>query len=142
MLNVFLSGGMSGLSHEEMTGWRNIAKLALDYWGAKVISPPDYFVMNGEASNEKEAFIFDTHCVKKCDVLIVNMNKPDSIGTAQEVMLAYEYKKPIVMIARKDKWDSIHPWYKIEATSVFFYEDYEDETALFEEVANYVMIYE
>ena len=144
MLTVFLSGGMSGLTHEEMTGWRNAIKRQSDYCNMRIISPPDYFIYGCDCYDEdKESFVFDTYWVKKSDVVIVNMNSPKSIGTAQEVMLAYEYGKPIIMIATKEIWNNeVNPWLKHEATTVFFYDDYDDESELYEAVLDYVEIYE
>ena len=92
---------------------------------------------------DKESFVFDTHWVKKSDVVIANMNSPKSIGTAQEIMLAYEYGKPIIMIATKEIWNNeVNPWLKHEATTVFFFDDYDDESELYEAVLDYVAMYE
>ena len=144
MLTVFLSGGMSGLTHEEMTGWRDAIKTESKFYDMKVISPPDYFMYGCDCYDEdKESFVFDMHWVKKSDVVIANMNSPKSIGTAQEVMLAYEYGKPIIMIATKEIWSNeVNPWLKHEATTVFFYDDYDDESELYEAVLDYVAMYE
>ncbi len=135
---------MSGLTHEEMTSWRNAIKSESDFFSMKIISPPDYFMCGSDYHDEdKESFIFDTHWVKNSDVIIANMNAPKSIGTAQEIMLAYEYNKPIIMIANKDIWENdVSPWLKHEATTVFFYDDYNDEFELYEAVLDYAAIYE
>lgn len=144
MLTVFLSGGMTGLTREEMTSWRDTIKTEAKFYDMKVVSPTDYFMRGFDWQNEdKESFIFDTYWVKHCDVLIANMNAPKSIGTAQEIMLAYEYKKPIIMIANKKKWENeVSSWLKHEATTVFFYDDYDDESELYEAVLDYVAMYE
>ena len=143
MLTVFLSGGMSGLTHEEMTGWRDAIKTESMFYDMKVISPPDYFMYGCDCYDEdKESFVFDTHWVKKSDVVIANMNSPKSIGTAQEVMLAYEYGKPIIMIATNEIWNNeVNPWLKHEATTVFFYDDYDDEDDLWDDVIDYAAMY-
>lgn len=144
LITVFLSGGMTGLSREEMTGWRNKIKECSSYYDMYVISPTDYF-MNGDTKDEDEdraAFLYDTYWVKRCDVVIVNMNNPNSIGTAQEMMLAHVYHKPIIMIASREKWDDIHSWLKQEANRVYYYEDYEKEDWLYEDVVDYAAIYE
>lgn len=125
-----------------MTGWRNAIKSEAKYYDMKVISQPDYFTYGCDCYDEdKESFVFDMHWVKKSDVIIANMNSPKSVGTAQEIMLAYEYDKPIIMIANKEKWDEINPWLKQEATTVFFYEDYDAEFELYEAVLDYAQIY-
>lgn len=144
MLTVFLSGGMTGLTRDEMTGWRDKIKTCSTFYDMKVISPPNYFMGGFNYYNEgKESFIFDTNWVKKSDVVIANMNSPKSIGTAQEIMLAYEYNKPILMISTKEKWENeVNCWLKHEATTVFFYDDYDDENDLYEDVVDYAAMYE
>lgn len=143
MLTLFLSGGMTGLTREEMTEWRNEIKECAKFYDMKVYSPTDFFMGDYKFANEdKESFVYDTSLLRKSDVLIVNMNAPNSIGTAQEVMLAYEYNKPIIMIASKDKWGEVSPWLKHEATTVLFYEDYDDEYDLYDDVIDYAAMYE
>ena len=144
MLTIFLSGGMTGLTREEMTKWRDWVKIRAKFYPMRIISMPDYFIDGAEWYNEdKEGFVFDTNWVKKSDVIIACLNSPQSVGTAQEVMLAYEYSKPIIMIASKDKWkNEINPWLKHEATTVFFYEDYDDEDDLYGDVVDYAAMYE
>lgn len=135
---------MSGLTPEEMTGWRNKIKNEASFWNIKVISQTDYF-MTGDDWHDvsKASFVFDTYWVKKCDAVVACLNAPKSIGTAQEIMLAYEHNKPIIMIANKDKWENeVNPWLKYEATEVFFYEDYEDEIDLYGDVVDYLRMYE
>lgn len=142
MLTLFLSGGMTGLTREEMTEWRDKIKECAKFYDMKVYSPTDFFMGDYQFFNEdKESFVYDTNLVRKSDVLIVNMNAPGSIGTAQEVMLAYEYNKPIIMIASRYKWGEINPWFKHEATTFFFYEDYDDEDDLWDDVIDYAAMY-
>ena len=133
---------MTGLTREEMTGWRDKIKECAKFYDMKVYSPTDFFMGDYRFYNEdKESFVYDTNLVRKSDVLIVNMNAPKSIGTAQEVMLAYEYNKPIIMIASRYKWGEVNPWFKHEATTVFFYEDYDDEDDLWDDVIDYAAMY-
>lgn len=144
LLTVFLSGGMTGLTHDEMTGWRERIKRYTKFYDIKVISPTDYFMCGYDYLDEpKESFTFDTYWVRHSDVIIANMNKPNSIGTAQELMLAYELNKPIIVIANKERWEKeVNTWIKCEATTVFFYDDYDDEEDLYEDVVDYAVMYE
>lgn len=144
MLTVFLSGGMTGLSREEMTEWREKIKLYAQFYDVKVVSPTDYFMCGYDYLDEpRESFALDTYWVRHSDIIIANMNKPSSIGTAQELMLAYELNKPIIVIADKEKWEKeVNPWIKCEATTVFFYDDYNDEIELYEDVIHYATMYE
>ena len=139
MLKIFLSGGMSGLSIEQMTGWRNEFRNAMStHDGVKIISPPDLFAFGG-GCYEKEAFDYDLYWVRNCDVLVVNLNKLDSIGTAQEIMLAHTLNKPIIMICEEKVYDDVHPWYKEEATRFFLYQSQMDLSETLVDVGNYIM---
>lgn len=143
MLKVFLSGGMSGLTYDEMNHWRIEVKKAFGYYcNVKVISPTSYFEVTDDDDNEKEAFLFDVYQTKSADVIVVNLDKLDSIGTAQEIALAYEYRKPIIAIAHREKWENAHSWYKQEVTKVFIYEDYDDIDDIYKDVVSYVMMYQ
>ena len=130
---------MSGLSKEQMTGWRNEFRNAMStHDGVKIISPPDLFAFGG-GCYEKEAFDYDLYWVRNCDVLVVNLNKLDSIGTAQEIMLAHILNKPIIMICEEGAYDDVHPWYKEEATRFFLYQSQMDLPKLLEDIGNYIM---
>ena len=46
------------------------------------------------------------------------------------------------MIANKDKWENeVNPWLKHEVTTVLFYEDYDDEDDLYDDVIDYAAMY-
>lgn len=140
MLKIFLSGGMSGLTDKEKTGWRELLKEHIDYYDEmKVISPTDFVGSDNYDCDEKEAFDFDLYWIRKCDVVVVNLNKMDSIGTAQEIMLAYTLNKPIIMICETGAWDKIHPWYDLEATMIFYWDEDPRDTA--DDIASYLYKY-
>ena len=102
---------MTGLTRDEMTEWRNEIKECAKFYDMKVYSPTDFFMGDYKFANEdKESFVYDTSLLRKSDVLIVNMNAPNSIGTAQEV-------------------------------TVLFYEDYDDEYDLYDDVIDYAAMY-
>lgn len=114
-------------------GYRNRAK------DAKIIAVTNFLDGNSEETAEKEGFVYCTNWVKKADVPVVNLNKPDSIGTAQEVMLAHSLGKPIIMICNVADKDKIHPWYKEEATTIFYWDD--DMEEMIRNVVDYVVLY-
>lgn len=115
-MKIYLAGKMSGLTFEEMNGWRkNVEKLCKKYNGITTINPVDYynFEMDEENYTDKEVKDFDLHLVRNCDVILVNLNYTDSIGTAVELHECYEnYKVPVVAFASKENCDKIHPWIK------------------------------
>lgn len=114
-VKIYLSGGMSNVSWEEQTKWRKQIQDAIkfgDYDYSKkpiYFDPPQYY--NYEEilhKSEKEIMEFELNALRKSDLVIVNFNKPSSIGTAMELMLAKELRIPIVGL-NKDKKD-VHPW--------------------------------
>lgn len=46
--------------------------------------------------------------VRKSDLIIANFNSSQSIGTAQELALANEYRIPVVGLNAENK--ELHPW--------------------------------
>lgn len=107
---VYLAGGMSDLSVEEYTEWReNIISLSKGRKDISFFNPPDYY--NFESKNyksEKEIMEFDLYNLRRSDLVIVNFNESNSIGTAMELMLAKELRIPVIGINEDDK--QLHPW--------------------------------
>ena len=120
-VRIYLSGGMSGLSLEEQTKWRNRFKDAIKYGGYEVVksvsffSPPDYYNFEEEHhKSEREIFEFDLNALRKSDLVVVNFNASQSIGTAMELMLAKECHIPVIGLNRDGV--ELHPWL-IECTT-------------------------
>lgn len=124
-LKIFLSGGMTGLTEEEASYWRTEFKLENVREGNDFIFiDPTYLYEpsnNTDQAYEKEAMEYDLYWVKRSDLIIVNFNSLSSIGTAQEIMLAYTLNKPIIGMIEEDKYDQLHPWYKEECIKIFKY---------------------
>lgn len=114
VLNIYLSGGMGGLSFEEQVGWRNQIVDTITSDNFLTVKPiffnPPYFYTpsNNYHKTEKEVMEFDLYKLRKSDIVIVNFNVPNSIGTAMELMLAKEYHIPIIGINIEHK--ELHPW--------------------------------
>lgn len=51
---------------------------------------------------------YDLYKLRNSDLMVVNFNSPESIGTAMEIMLAREMRIPIIGLNKDDKF--IHPW--------------------------------
>ena len=115
--SFYLAGGMSGLSREEQGGWRwEVQKRIRDeeyefgYEYEPVFFNPmiHYNLFDGEHKTEREPFEFDLFNLRDSDVVIVNFNSPQSIGTAMELAVAKEYKKPIIGL--NESGCELHPW--------------------------------
>lgn len=131
-LKVFLSGGMSNISEEDSKKWRNLFEKKRFRNVISRIYYSDYYIFLNPTklykptepynqTYEKEAMSYDLYLVKHSDIIIVNFNSLLSIGTAQEVMLAYTLNKPIIGMIEEDKYDQLHPWYKQECIKIFKY---------------------
>lgn len=126
-LKIFLSGGMTGLTEEEASKWRTSFKLnnaVQDDTPFIFIDPTYYYFPTDKTTQEyeKEAMNYDLYLVKHSDLIIVNFNSLSSIGTAQELMLAYTLDKPIIGMIPEDKYEQLHPWYKEECMKIFKYD--------------------
>lgn len=115
VFNIYLSGGMSGLSKEDQSAWRTQVQNAIKYGDYNYKKKPMFFdptqyysVFVQEHKNEREVFEFDLNAIRRSDLIVVNFNKPDSIGTAMELAIAKERRIPIVGLNR-DK-NKLHPW--------------------------------
>lgn len=119
-VNVYLSGGMSGLSLDEQTKWRKAIRDEILYnceWEKKPVffdPTQHYSVFEEEHKSEREAMEYDLYKLRNSDLVIVNFNSPKSIGTSMELMLAKEYHIPVIGL-NKDGLD-VHPWL-IECTT-------------------------
>lgn len=119
-VRIYLAGGMSGLSLEEQVQWRNQFRNAIKYnyehtksYG--IFSPPDYYSPSTDAhKSEREAMEFELAHLRKSDVVVVNFNVPESLGTAMELMVAKENKIPVVGLNKNGV--VLHPWL-IECTT-------------------------
>lgn len=115
-IRIYLSGGMTGVKISEQIGWRNRFKDAINIQYKDeikkkpiIFSPPDYYTPIADYhKSEKEVMEFELAQLRKSDVVVVNFNKPDSIGTAMELMLAKENKIPVIGLCSDTK--ILHPW--------------------------------
>ena len=114
-VHIYLAGGMSGLSFEEQCKWRNNFQDAIKYGDyeptkkAIFFSPPNYYSPSTEAhKTEKEVMDFELSHLRKSDLVVVNFNVPQSIGTAMEIMAANENRIPIVGLNKEGY--ILHPW--------------------------------
>ena len=114
-IHIYLAGGMSGLSFDEQYQWRmriiNAIKYSdFEYSKSPIFfNPPDYYPTDEvRQKSEREVMEHELSHLRKSDLIIVNFNVPQSIGTAMELMCAKENKIPIVGL-NKDKAE-LHPW--------------------------------
>lgn len=114
-IKIFLSGAMSGLNFEEQTKWRRQIRDAIlfgdyDYSKKPIFFDPTQYYNFEEIKykSESEIMEFDLYNLRNSNLIVVNFNNPNSIGTAMELMLAKELRIPILGL-NKDKKE-LHPW--------------------------------
>ena len=114
-VKIYLSGGMSGLSFEEQTKWRRQFKDAIkfgDYNYEKKVSffdPTQYYNFEEKVhKSEREIIEFDLYNLRNSNLIVVNFNNPNSLGTMAELILAKEYRIPVIGWNSSNK--ELHPW--------------------------------
>ena len=110
---IYLSGAMSGVSWEEQTEWRKqVAYIINDSHRKKNVDFFDptkfYNFLEKQQKSEREIMEFDLYNLRNSDLVIANINNQWSLGTMCELILAKEYKIPVI------GWNScgeeLHPW--------------------------------
>ena len=126
---IYLAGGMSGLTWEEMTEWRRKARRAfknITDGKIDVVSPTDHIPHRKPNSTDlvfdKEIMQFDIYGIRTSDLIIMNFNIPASIGTAIELGIAYENKIPVIGLNEKNT--TLHPWQQEMCMRIF--NDFDD----------------
>lgn len=106
---------MTGLSYEEQTFWRNHIEYNLTniadskLYKVNVINPVDYYNFeNPRHKTEREVMNFDLHKVRNSNLVIVNFNAPQSLGTMAELAVAHEHNIPVIGLNEDNK--ELHPW--------------------------------
>jgi hypothetical protein len=117
---IYLCGKCTGLSFEEMNGWRKkftdlIESNSMDFIAPKIFNPCDAF---GKEWYEKELSFseklkikdFDLTAVRSSNLVVVNCkNIESSVGSIYEIAVAKELKIPIIGFNISEK---LHDWIK------------------------------
>ena len=69
--------------------------------------------------SDREVMEYDLHRVRHSNVIIVNFNDPNSIGSACEMAIANELKIPIVGLCENGEEKLLHPWLREFCTRIF-----------------------
>lgn len=114
---IYLAGAMTGLSLEEMNSWRVKATNELQQYSDSIhtINPVNFynFEMDESTYTEREVKEFDLYQVRNCDLVLVNLDFPNSIGTAIECHEAHDnWKIPVIGFGSK----VAHPWVELSLT--------------------------
>lgn len=124
--HIFLSGGMGKFGKdrfEEGNEWRVDLKERLENisynYRVHCINPNDYysFLDDSNYDSQMEIMRFDLDKVRKSDLLIVNFNDPDSLGSMAELAVAYERRIPVLGLCENN--EEIHPWAREMCNKIF-----------------------
>lgn len=116
----YMAGRMQNLSFEDMNSWREKATLLLKEKSDNMVhteNPCHFYNFKRDPNTytEKEVKEFDLHLVKNCDIMLVNLDFADSIGTAIELHMAHDVWG-IPVIAFREEHNKSHPWIDLSVT--------------------------
>lgn len=120
ILDIYLAGGMADITYAESNHWRELIdyKLKLFEGVVDITNPNNYFsLVNPYHGSEREIREFDLHRVRHSDLIIVNFNAPQSIGTAQELAVANEHRIPVIGL--NESGILLHPWLVDSCNRIF-----------------------
>ena len=110
--SVYLCGPINGCTDVECKDWREFVK---GLWPGRCIDPMRRDYRGVEADFSRTIVEMDKVDVSNCDIVLVNYVKP-SVGTAMEVIYAWERGKIIVVVAPTDA--VISPWLSYHSHAV------------------------
>lgn len=125
-MTIYLCGPINGCTDEECVDWREMVKTA---WLGETLDPMRRDFRQREDAAAREIVEKDKRDIDACDALLVNHPKP-SVGTAMEILYAWERGKAIVVVAPRDM--AISPWLRYHATKIVH--SFEDALACLEEL--------
>lgn len=117
---IYLAGGITGLTKEEMSDWRTTIKgmiedLTSGRW--KCVDPTQHIPTIVNRQVEKECMEWDIWKVKHSDIVVCDFDHPNSIGTTWELAVARECGIPIVGV-RINRYVELHPWWEMSAIKI------------------------
>ena len=105
---VYLCGPIMGCTDEECNDWR---ELVTREWNGRVLDPMRRDYRGRELEAYEEVVTLDKVDIAQSDALLVNYPGP-SVGTAMEVLLAFQTGKLVVVVAapgvRMSPWLRYH----------------------------------
>lgn len=124
---IYLCGGMGKFGKErfsEANEWRiDINNKIRDASNGKIscCNPNDHFnfLDDKEYSSQREVMEYDLYRVRNSDVIVVNFNDPNSIGSACEMAIAYYKRIPIIGLCEYGENNNLHPWLKCMCNRIF-----------------------
>lgn len=117
---VYLAGGISGLTFEEATAWREELTAKILRLGHRVLNPLDgkehlkgdgqigHGYKNDPMCTAEAIFTRDTEDIMNSDILFVRLDTAKSIGTPFEMGYAYALRKKLIVVTKPEL--ATHPF--------------------------------
>jgi len=125
---IYLAGGMQGLTMEQQNGWRERLKVRFRdgkytaRYNVAVVSPPDYYTYQTyRYDTQREVLDFDLFKLRRSDLVIVSFNAPKSLGTMAEIAIAFDRGIPVIGFNENDL--ELHPWQIEMCNKILYTED-------------------
>jgi nucleoside 2-deoxyribosyltransferase len=122
---VYLAGPMEGLTHEQMTGWRNYVKTSEKLKG-RILDPCDREAFHNELSGDllnraRRITHLDQLDIRRSRVVLMNLQQMDELklrcwGSICELTYAYHQGIPVVLVLPKP---TDHPFVLTYATEIY-----------------------
>lgn len=117
-LQIYLVGALTGLTHSEMTGWKDEVKTVLDKYSdmancnINVVTSVDYFSFKDNVKlSDEEIIKINLSSIKDSDIVIVNTNGLTKDVTAMlETYEAWRLGIPVIAYDENGDYKSLHPW--------------------------------
>jgi nucleoside 2-deoxyribosyltransferase len=114
-LTIYLGGPILGRSNDDCKAWRENIRDAVTEVHCLNPMNRDYRERLDESNIDREIVELDKQDIDEAEILVVYFDKP-SVGTAMEILYAFERGKYILVInATKDK---ISPWLTYHASNI------------------------
>lgn len=151
MKTIYLAGGITGLSDEEVFGWRHhlIKHYNQPYKVVNFIDPTIKDYRGKEHNYVKEIVEFDKDRIDSADALIVNYkhgNGRPFIGTSMEMLYAWDRHKFIALVFDESLTPMVpvSPWL-VYHTHVIYkhrseYEGWKSEAAALRAAVDYIVM--
>lgn len=120
---IYLAGAMSGLSMAAQNDWRVEVKDILENYDCdykvKCINPVDYYNTYDSTTydSDLEVMQFDLYKVKKSDLIIMNFNNMNSLGSQSELAIAWDRGIPVIGLNESEQ--QLHSWQYCMCSKIF-----------------------
>lgn len=123
MKRIYLAGGITGLSDEEVFGWRHylIKHYNRPYKVVEFIDPTIQDYRGKEAQHIAEIVEMDKEAILSADAILVNYKDRERpfIGSSMEMLFAWEHKLFVSLVLEESPCVPMSPWLLYHANAVY-----------------------